>query len=140
MDCGSPDTISKVIHRRGKRSRKSAPPALVNNFATAHDCRGEPLAAPEPRLDSPHPARVRQRSPTPVAAPGPSAERTSPREGSCIRLRPSRAPGALGTITNMNANWTEHSYYAALDWATEQHDVMVVDRNGAITADFCFAH
>jgi transposase len=40
----------------------------------------------------------------------------------------------------MNANWTEQPYYAALDWAKEHHDVIVVDRNGMIVADFRFDH
>src|SRR5712664_2854353 len=73
---GCPDIIPKVIQQRGKGSVKKPSPELVNNFAAAHNRGGEQVATPEPRLGCPHPARVRQRSPTPVAAPGPSAERT----------------------------------------------------------------
>ena len=40
----------------------------------------------------------------------------------------------------MNGNWTEHSYFAGLDWAKDHHDVIVVDRNGDIVADLGFAH
>jgi len=40
----------------------------------------------------------------------------------------------------MNPNWNEQPYYAALDWAKEHHDVIVVDRVGTIVADFQFAH
>jgi transposase len=40
----------------------------------------------------------------------------------------------------MKANWTEQTYFAALDWAKDHHDVIVVDRLGAIVADFQFAH
>ncbi len=40
----------------------------------------------------------------------------------------------------MNTNWTDQPHFAALDWAKDHHDVIVVDRNGAIVADFRFAH
>lgn len=40
----------------------------------------------------------------------------------------------------MNNDWTKHSHFAALDWASDHHDVCVVDRAGAITAEFRFAH
>ena len=119
---------------------KWASPELVNNFADMHDGGGEQLPAPEPRLESPYPARVNVRLPTPVAVPGPSAERTSPREGSCIRSRPSRVPGPLRALGNMKQNWTDQPYFAALDWAKDHHNVVVVDRGGVIVADFEFAH
>ena len=40
----------------------------------------------------------------------------------------------------MNTNWINHSHFAALDWASDHHDVVVVDRSGAIAAEFRFAH
>lgn len=40
----------------------------------------------------------------------------------------------------MNTPWTQQPYFAALDWAKNHHDVIVVDRNGTIVADFQFAH
>lgn len=40
----------------------------------------------------------------------------------------------------MKTHWTEQPYFAALDWAKDHHDVIVVDRLGAIVADFRFAH
>ena len=40
----------------------------------------------------------------------------------------------------MNTHWTEPPYFAALDWAKEHHDVIVVDRVGTMVADFQFAH
>jgi transposase len=40
----------------------------------------------------------------------------------------------------MNTNWTEHTYFAALDWASDHHDVTVVDRTGGVVAEFRFAH
>lgn len=41
---------------------------------------------------------------------------------------------------NMNTDWTAHHYFAGLDWAKDHHDVVVVDRLGAIAAEFRFAH
>ena len=40
----------------------------------------------------------------------------------------------------MKTNWTEQPYFAALDWAQDHHDVVVVDRIGTIVAEFQFAH
>jgi hypothetical protein len=40
----------------------------------------------------------------------------------------------------MNTHWNEQPYFAALDWAKDHHDVIVVDRVGTIIADFQFAH
>jgi hypothetical protein len=40
----------------------------------------------------------------------------------------------------MNTDWTHHAHFAALDWACDHHDVCVVDRTGAILAEFRFAH
>lgn len=40
----------------------------------------------------------------------------------------------------MNTDWNGHAYFAALDWAKDHHDVAVVDRLGAIAAEFRFAH
>lgn len=40
----------------------------------------------------------------------------------------------------MNTHWTEQPSFAALDWAKDHHDVIVVDRLGALVADFRFAH
>lgn len=40
----------------------------------------------------------------------------------------------------MNTDWNQHTHFAALDWATDHHDVVVVDHLGTIVADFRFAH
>jgi transposase len=36
--------------------------------------------------------------------------------------------------------WNEFTHFAALDWAKDHHDVVVVDRQGAVVADFRIAH
>jgi transposase len=40
----------------------------------------------------------------------------------------------------MNAQWTQHKYFVALDWASDHHDVVVLDRDGTVQAEFRFAH
>jgi transposase len=40
----------------------------------------------------------------------------------------------------MNTDWTKHTHFAALDWASDHHDVVVVDRSGALVAEFRFTH
>jgi transposase len=40
----------------------------------------------------------------------------------------------------MNTDWTQHSHFAALDWASDHHDIIVLDRAGAVVAEFRFAH
>jgi transposase len=40
----------------------------------------------------------------------------------------------------MNTEWNQYSYFAALDWASDHHDIAVVDRLGTIIAEFRFAH
>lgn len=40
----------------------------------------------------------------------------------------------------MNHDWTKHLHFAALDWAQDHHDVVVVDPSGHLAAEFRFAH
>jgi len=40
----------------------------------------------------------------------------------------------------MKTDWTQYTYFAALDWAKAHHDVIVVDRFGTIVAGFQFPH
>ena len=75
-----------------------------------------------------------------MTAPGPSAERTSSQEDSCIRLRPSRVPVRARALTLVNTNWNQQNSFGALDWAQDHHDIIVVDRLGTIVADFAFPH
>ena len=36
--------------------------------------------------------------------------------------------------------WQERAHFGALDWASDHHDVVVVDRQGQVVASFGFAH
>jgi transposase len=40
----------------------------------------------------------------------------------------------------MNTDWTQPACFAALDWASDHHDVIVLDRLGAVQLEFRFAH
>lgn len=40
----------------------------------------------------------------------------------------------------MNTDWTQSAYFAALDWASDHHDLIVLDCAGALQAEFRFAH
>ena len=40
----------------------------------------------------------------------------------------------------MNTDWNQHPHFAALDWASDHHDLLVVDRLGAIVTEFRFRH
>jgi len=40
----------------------------------------------------------------------------------------------------MNKDWTQHLYFAALDWASDHHDIIVLDRHGAVQVEFRIAH
>src|SRR5260370_13277271 len=37
---------------------------------------------------------------------------------------------------NKMKSWKEFTHFAALDWAKDHHDVVVVDRQGTVVADF----
>jgi transposase len=100
-----------------------------------------PLPVPQvTRLSWTSPTRVSRRSPTPAVADAPKAERTPPFEVSCISSPGSRRPAPVRAARTMNANWTQHAYFAALDWASDHHDIIVLDRHGAVQIEFRFAH
>lgn len=132
--------VSGVNHQRGKRFRKAAPPELVNNSAARHPMNGPLPVPPVPRLVWTSPTRVRRRSPTLAVADAPKAERTPPCEGSCISSPGSRRPAPVRAARTMNTDWTQHASFAALDWASDHHDIIVLDRLGAVQAEFRFAH
>ncbi len=73
-------------------------------------------------------------------ADAPKAERTPPPEGSCISSPGSRRPEPVRAARTMNTDWTQHACFVALDWAADHHDVIVLDRHGAVQIEFRFAH
>ena len=134
------DTFPGVNHKGGKRPPKAASPELVNNSAAGKIADGPTPAPQATRLFWTGPSRVWRRSPPPAAADAPKAERTSPHEGSCISSPAPRRLAPVRAARTMNTDWTQHSHFAALDWASDHHDVIVLDRQGAVQAEFRFAH
>ena len=113
----------------------------MNNSAAEYDGPAGLPAAPSTQVTRPRPTRACRRSLGSATASGPIAERTSPQEGSCIRARPPRKPGhADRPINQIMKTWTEHTCFAALDWAKDHHNVIVVDSHGRLLADFRFDH
>jgi len=86
-----------------------------------------------------HPARVYRRTPAERRAPVQRSERTSPREGSCIRSTGDRTMGRRLKAPPMK-NWNEISHCAGFDWAKDHHQVVIVDRQARIVAEFEFDH
>ena len=37
-------------------------------------------------------------------------------------------------------SWSKITHYAGFDWATDHHDVIIVNRSGKIVADFQIEH
>jgi hypothetical protein len=147
-----PDTVSKVIHCRGRRAAakpSSAEAPAVNNFAesAAELVKNLPLAndgpvrkAPRPaRFSFPNPSRVCSRSPAGSRAAVQRSERTTSHENFCIRSTSDGPPTSLqpqqNRIVKMQS-WSEITHYAGFDWATHHHDVVIVNRTGKIVADF----
>ena len=101
---------------------------------------GPNLAPPVTRLTWTSPKRVPRRSPTLAVAAALKAERTPPLEGSCISSPGSRCPAPIRAARTMSTDWTQQPYFAALDWASDHHDLIVLDRHGAVQLEFRFAH
>jgi transposase len=67
------------------------------------------------------------------------SERTIAREAPCIRLTQDGA--AVRAIQKkVMKPWNEITHYVGFDWARDHHDVVIVDRQGQIVAEFRFQH
>src|SRR5439155_16120560 len=135
---GASNTLSEVMHNRARRARPSSQREVVNNSATAQTGLSEQLAAAGTQTGASHPARVMTRTLTPPSARGPIAERTLPQEGRCIRSRPPREAGLRCRRSKPMKAWTELTHFAALDWADDHHDLVVVDAQGKVALELTF--
>ncbi len=149
-----PNTVPKVIHSRAERPSKAKRNEAVNNFAamdfennlrsgqngSGRNARGRT------RLLCPHPARIEPRTPVDPEAFAKKSERTTPREGLCIRTTEGKSRGlrakktTRNPMTNEPIRWEEITHYAGFDWAKDHHDVVVVDQQGKIIKDLTFEH
>src|SRR5438477_11482682 len=128
------------MHNRARRARPSSQREVVHNSAAAQAVSSEQLAAAGTQTGASHPARVMARTLTPPSACGPIAERTLPQEGRCIRSRPPRNAGLQSRRSKPMKAWTELTHFAALDWADDHHDLVVVDAQGQVALELTFAH
>src|SRR5437588_8650070 len=88
---GKADTISKVIHPVPRRAFRSSPQATVNNLAAPTNLPVDKvpagsIASSRSRSLQGSSLRALRRTPVGLKAPVRMPERTSPYEGSCIRL------------------------------------------------------
>ncbi len=95
------------------------------------------------------PAFTRSIGRSPVGSTGPAqkSERTSPGEGSRIRSTGSRRKGSSRGKRRVRANamdkgtadsWSQRTAFVGFDWASDHHDVLLVDQHGKIVEDFRF--
>lgn len=91
----TPDMASNVVHERTERCHEEQErSAFVNNLAASqNDTGSRGLAPAASRSFDTSLAKARVRPPVAAGASEPTSERTLPREGPCIRLRPSRKNG-----------------------------------------------
>ena len=105
---------------------------------------GRVRKAPRPaRFSFPNPSRVCSRSPAGSRAAVQRSERTTSHEDFCIRSTSDGPPPSLqpqhNRIVKMQS-WSKITHYAGFDWATDHHDVVIVNRTGKIVADFQIEH
>ena len=127
-----------------RRARGSSPQPTVNNSAASKNLRSDysksGRTAPGPSRSSVSGrAKVSQSLPADLEAPVKKSERIVAHEAPSIRSTRNRAQ-VLRQPKEPMKTWTESRFYAGLDWAKDHHDVVVVDPQGTIVADFRFAH
>lgn len=108
-------------------------PETVSSFATPRPGHGHL------RPDLRGPERDNRIGPS---VPGSMSERTTPLEGPVSgRHRPRRLASRAMTVVGdaCMKPWEQLEHYAGFDWARDHHDVIVVNRAGAVVADFRFA-
>ena len=123
-----------------KRAVRNSHSEVVNNSAAAQTGPSENLAAAGTQTGASNPERVKPRTLTSPAACGPIAERTLPQEGRCIRSRQPRRAGQKPRRLRPMKPWKELTHFAALDWADDHHDLVVVDAGGQSVLELTFEH
>jgi hypothetical protein len=139
-----PDTISTVIQPAARRASGSSPQPTVNNCAATNNLRsGKSSAgriAPDgSRSSVPRLAKASQSSPARPAAAVKMSERTIAREAPGIRTTHDGS-AMRATAKKTMKPWNEITHYAGLDWARDHHDIIIVDRQGQIVADWRITH
>lgn len=78
----------------------------------------------------------------PVPAPSASAasSRSSDPEPASTSTEASPPPAAPTPTAGVPPPWSAWTHFAGFDWAKDHHNVVIVDGQGAVVADFQFAH
>jgi len=134
--------------------RSPPPPPLVNNFAAAPRVAVDKMSVSAPadigrasdaiRSAAAHPYEGCRKNTGASAGSTPRSDRTKAHEapvtarprGGRQRL-PARTKQAQAT---MNTPHHELTHFAGFDWASDHHDVIIVDGTGQIVADFKIEH
>ena len=127
------DIIFAVMHERAKRPRTARQSELVNNCAAGHNGAGGRPALARSRSRLAHPRRVKLRLPAEPVALAPTSNRKAPDEGHYISSMDSRAKRRKTSkqenkTMNDPQQWQQHRAFGALDWASQTHCVVVVDK------------
>ena len=127
-------------HAKSQQRRPSKIKALVEKSMKPIYCRSRVGYATAGARSAPSsPSRTSARSPAPAAAPVQTLERTSPHEGhrtgSAHDRKAYPSPNYQGG--NMRP-FAELTHFAGFDWATDHHDLTLVDKQGTIVEQFRF--
>lgn len=149
VDCAQPDTSSDVIHNRAVRApSKPSSRAIVNNSAACDSPAGSPLASRRSRSSQPKPLKLGSSSPACVQALSLTSERIRPHDGPVSGPRKDGAGKRRPPANSGNARNTKHpmtpfnelTTFAGLDWASDHHDLFVVDKSGSRLEGLRFDH
>src|SRR6266852_8482376 len=140
----APDTVSRVIRPSARRAHESSPQPMVNNSAAKNDLRpvkvnAGRIALRGSRSFAPRLMKTMASLPAPSAAAVTMSERTTACEAPCIRMTADSA-AVRATKGKVVKPFNEITHYAGFDWARDHHDVVLVDRQGQIVADFRIEH
>jgi transposase len=150
----SAGSLSQVIHQSAEGASAKCPsPTIVNNFAADKMSVGDKLvasvsadggnASDVARSCFAHRKTVQRRTPARSQASTQRSDRTQAREA--LSTSSTRGGGQslpLKATTNtkrMNPHQTL-THYAGFDWAKDHHDIIVIDLQGQIVADFRIDH
>jgi transposase/transposase IS116/IS110/IS902 family protein len=141
------DISLAVMHKRAQRpalapARRSE---LVNNCAASHNRAGARPALARSRSPRSYHKMVSERLPAEPVALAPTSDRKKPREGHYISSMDGRAkrrknqPHKKQTM-NDSEQWQQYRAFGGLDWASQQHCVVVVNQAGKVIEEFEIEH
>jgi transposase len=137
-----------VIHSRAKRPRTAKRSEVVNNSAPGQNSLGEGPASARTRSCIRDLRKIKGRLPVEPEAPAPTSNRTTPQEGCNISAMDSRAKGEgkvepakkMKSGEQSSEAWLLQRAFGGLDWASQKHNVVVVDAGGKILEKFEIQH